>query len=138
MTTKTAIEVHEQIEREAKEKAVQEIRDVKSIEVGKVVRQGDIYIHRVAYDHAHGKPSKRQLAIGETQGSRHIADEPSEVFEGTMLPTWCERGTFLGPLVKSKKRFKVTHPEHAHVSLPKGTYQITHQMDAASRQRVQD
>jgi hypothetical protein len=135
----TAVQARERIEREAKEKAVQEVRHIKSIEIGKVVRQGDIYIHRVADEHKHGKESKsRQLAIGNTQGSRHVAESPSKAFDGTTLPTYCDQRTFLGPLVQSKKRFTVTHPEHAHVSLPAGCYQITHQTDARTMGRVQD
>lgn len=137
--TLSAVEVHGRIEREGREKAVHEMRHIKSLEVGQVMRQGDIYIHAVNPKHPCGKKLKsRQLAIGETQGSRHVAESPCTVFEGTTLPEWCREGTFLGPLVKSGKRFTVSHPEHAHVSLPAGCFQITHQMDAASRQRVQD
>ena len=32
----------------------------------------------------------------------------------------------------------VTHPEHAHMVLGPGCWQVTHQMDARSRERVQD
>ncbi len=139
MPVLTAEEVHSRVQHEAKEKNVQALRTVLEILVGKVVRQGDIYIHRVQESHAHGKELKsRQLALGNTQGSRHMAEEPAQVFEGIKLPEWCAAGTFLGPLVKSKKAFKVGHPEHAHVILPAGTYQITHQMDARTLQRVRD
>jgi len=139
MKTKTVIEAHEEIERLAKEKAVLEVRRIEGIEIGKVVRQGDIYIHRVDEKHARGNRLKsRQLALGNTMGSRHIAEPPAKVFEGTTLPGWCDRRTFLGPLVESKKRFTVTHPEHAHVDLPPGCYQITHQMDARTMERVKD
>lgn len=138
-TTETAVEVYGRIEREAAEKAVQEIRTIKDIEIGKSVRQGDIYIHRIADDHPHGKASKsRQLAIGNTPGSRHIAEAPSKVFAGVKAPDYCRQGTFLGPLVVSTERFTVSHPEHAHVSLPAGAYQVTHQMDAMTMQRVKD
>jgi hypothetical protein len=139
MQTKDAVTAHAEIERLAKENAKTEVRHVKEMAVGKVVRQGDIYIHRVDDDHAHGKALKdRQLALGNTMGSCHIAEKPSQVFEGTTLPKWCDRRTFMGPLVKSKKRFTVSHPEHAHVSLPPGCYQISHQMDARTMSRVQD
>ena len=142
MSTKeklSAVEAHETISREAKEKAVQEVRRVEKIEIGKAVRQGDIYLHRVAAKHPRGKASKsRQLAIGDTMGSRHIAEQPAKVFVGTTLPEGCDASTFLGPLVEGDERFTVTHPEHAQVSLPAGTYQVTHQMDARSLQRVQD
>jgi hypothetical protein len=139
MKTKTVIEAHEEIERLAKENAVQEVRRIQSIEIGKVIRQGDIYLHRVDEKHTRGKKLKsRQLALGNTMGSRHIAESPAKVFEGTTLPGWCDQRTFLGPLVESKKRFTVTHPEHAHVDVPAGCYQITHQTDARTMERVQD
>lgn len=138
-TAEKAVDVYGRIEREAAEKAVQEIRTIKEIEIGKAVRQGDIYIHRVADNHPHGKASKSlQLAIGNTQGSRHIAEAPSKVFAGVKAPDYCRQGTFLGPLVISASRFTISHPEHAHVSLPAGAYQITHQMDAMTMQRVRD
>src|SRR5205085_2372667 len=112
---------------------------IEKIDVGCVVRQGDIYIHAVDSDHKHGEKSKsRQLALGETMGSRNVAEASAHVYAGTTLPEWCDRRTFLGPLVKAKKRFVVTHPEHAHVSLPAGEYQVTHQMDARTMARVQD
>lgn len=139
MKTKTVIEAHEEIERLAKVNAVPEVRRIQAIAIGKIVRQGDIYIHAVDQAHARGKRlMSRQLALGNTMGSRHIAEAPAKLFEGTMLPSWCDRRTFLGPLVESKKRFTVTHPEHAHVDLPAGCYQITHQMDARTMERVQD
>jgi hypothetical protein len=129
---------YENLVREAAEKAVHETRDIKSIEIGKAVRQGDIYIHRVEATHARGKQTQnRQLAMGNTQGSRHIAETPSLVFEGTTRPTWCTNA-FLGPVVESPTAFKISHPEHSDVQLPAGTYQITHQMDARTLQRVKD
>lgn len=135
----TAAEAHEQIERLAKTNAVPEVRKVRAIEVGKVVRQGDIYLHRVEPTHLKGKRRKdRQLALGNTMGSRHVAEGSAECFEGVQLPSWCDERTFLGPLIKSEKRFTISHPEHAHVELPAGTYQVTHQMDARTMERVRD
>ena len=117
---------------------VQEIRNIEEFPIGKIVRQGDIYIHRVEDSHPRGKStSNRQLAMGETQGSRHVLDGEAEIFEGSTAPTWAPRA-LLGPLFKLFKRATVTHPEHAHVGLPAGTYQVTHQMDARTLERVRD
>ena len=139
MEVKDAATAHAEIERLAKANAKPEVRFIKSIAIGCVVRQGDIYIHAVESNHKRGKALKsRQLALGNTQGSRHIAEAPAKIHEGTTIPEWCDRRTFLGPLVKSGKRFVITHPEHAHVSLPPGEYQITHQMDARTMDRVRD
>lgn len=136
---KDAATAHAEIERLAKATAKPEVRFIVRINVGCVVRQGDIYIHAVTLTHVHGsRVQNRQLALGNTIGSRHIAEAPAEVYAGTTLPDWCDQRTFLGPLVKSETRFVVTHHEHAHVSLPAGTYQVTHQMDVRTMQRVQD
>jgi len=134
---KTAVEAHREIEAAAVPR--QEVRLIRSMSPGQVVRQGDIYIHRVADSHAHGPmAATRQLALGETMGSRHLALAPSKVYVGTKPPEWCQASTFLGPLIVSKDRFVVGHPEHAHISLPGGRYQITHQMNAITMQRVVD
>jgi len=134
---KTAVEAHREIEAAAVPR--QEVRLIRSMSPGQAVRQGDIYIHCVAGGHAHGPEAPtRQLALGETMGSRHLALAPCEVYVGTTLPEWCRPETFLGPLIVSKDRFVVGHPEHAHISLPGGAYQVTHQMDARSMDRVRD
>jgi hypothetical protein len=132
-------DVHAEIVQKAKEKAVAEVRMVEKIKIGQAVRQGDIYIHCVAPTHLRGKKlESRQLALGDSQGSRHVAELPAAVYEGVALPESCSQRTFLGPLIVSLDRFKVVHPEHAHFSLPKGTYQVTHQSDARTKDRVID
>ena len=139
MQTKDAAQTFSEIAEKANEAAINSPRIVHKIEVGQGVRQGDIYIWRVADNHAHGRKAKsRQLALGNTQGSRHIAEVPAKVFDGTTLPEWCDRRTFMGPCIESESRFTVSHPEHAHVELPPGRYQITHQMDARTMERVRD
>ena len=113
-------------------------RFIKEIEIGKCVRQGDIYIHRVNDDHNCGdKAASSQLAKGTSKGSRHFAEAPAVVYESKTTPEWCST-TLLGPCVKSTSRFTVSHPEHANISLPGGTYQITHQMDARTLEKVRD
>lgn len=134
----TATKALGQVEAAAAER--QDVRDFTRAEVGQAARQGDIYLHRVADDHPRGKRTPgHQLALGNTQGSRHVAEGDCEVLEGTERPSWCELGTFLGPLVVvGEDGATVTHPEHAHVALGPGCYQVTHQMDAATRDRVAD
>lgn len=117
-----------------------DVRVLKKIEIGQGWRQGDIYGYRVEDNHAHGKKlGSRKLAIGEGEGSNHFAEGDIEIFEGTTLPGFLGRGTFLGPLIKAPKGFKNTHPRHAHAHIKQGgTYQIVHQMDARTLQRVRD
>lgn len=131
---------HARIEREARVKASVEVRRVPSIQIRQAVRQGDIYLHRVPLGHSRSARliDSGQLAEGQTQGSRHVAAAPARCFEGTNLPEGCAAGTFLGPCIISNAPFTVTHPEHAHIELPAGVYQVTHQMDARTLERVRD
>ena len=118
-----------------------EVRRIRDIAVGKIVRQGDIYAHRVNGTHPMGEALQtRQLAVGVTQGSRHMAEsKPTvKIYAGKKLPEWCAEGTFLGPVIVATERFTITHPEHAHIELPAGCFQITHQMDARTLDRVRD
>jgi hypothetical protein len=103
-------------------------RWIDAIAVGQAVRQGDIYVHRVADGHRRGTSrDSRQLAPGERDSARHVAESPARVFEGIRLPDWCRPGTALGPLVRCPDRAIISHPEHAQMSLPAGTYQVTYQ-----------
>ena len=117
-----------------------EIRVISKCDIGQGYRQGDIYIYRVADNHVHGKKiGTNKLAIGEGEGSNHFAEGEIELFEGTKLPNFLNSGTFLGPLIKAPNGFKNTHPKHAHCWMEQGgTFQVTHQMDARTLQRVKD
>jgi len=133
-----ALEAQELIEEKAKELAIQDKRTVLKMEEGKVVRQGYIYIHCVSPDHRRGAELKtRQLAMGESMGSRHVAEGAAKTYLGTHAPRWAETD-LLGPCIVSELPFTISHPEHAHIDLPAGTYQVTHQMDARTRKRVID
>ena len=130
----------EKLEVVAKETADNKPRTCKH-KIGTYGRQGDIYLHPVSPDHAHGaKTENRQLAEGESRGSRHIIEGDVKLFLGTTLPKSVTDRTFLGPMIEvGPKGATVTHPEHAHVNIvDAGCYQITHQMDARTLQRVRD
>ena len=116
-----------------------DVRFIKRMEVGQIVRQGDIYIHKVNESHKGGMlQSVNQLAVGNSKGSRHIAESPAKCYVGTNKPETCNDAIFLGPLVKSESRFTISHPEHANIVLPSGCYQITHQLDPRTQERVRD
>lgn len=135
---KDAAMAQEFIEEKAKALAVQDKRVVVKMDIGKVVRQGDIYLHCVPGGHKHGNELKtRQLAMGESMGSRHIAEAPARVYEGLRAPDW-SLTDLLGPCIVSDLPFTISHPEHAHIDLPAGVYQVTHQMDARTKKRVID
>jgi hypothetical protein len=146
----TAIEAYQAIQEYAAKKAKKEVRAAGlMMQIGQGGRQGDIYIYRVSDDHPRGRRlESRQLALGTTTGSRHMAvGEDVEVYEGVKAPDFLKalgvRGRKvkipLGPLIVVKgDRFSGEHPEHAHYLLGPGTYQVTHQLDARTLQRVQD
>lgn len=138
--------VAEAVERVAKAAADTETRTTRRIEVGSVVHQGDVYLHRVDDGHKRGdKLGTRQVAVGTTVGSRHVVEgDGVSVFAGVALPAWvtarAEFGAaaYLGPVVVAEESFVLTHPEHAHHALPAGTYQVTYQVDETTRRRVAD
>lgn len=116
-------------------------RDLRGgFEIGKVARQGDVYIHRVDPSHAHGsETTDRQVAVGNTQGSRHIVEGAAvKLYYGTKAPSYVDSRAPLGPLVEAESEWVLTHPEHPNMYLPAGSYQVTHQLDAITGQRVDD
>lgn len=120
---------------------LQEVRFVDKMEVGEFARQGDIYIVRISgVDNSRPLAKTRQLAAGNSQGSRHILEGAAEVFAPlSSQPIRTQFGEhFEGPSFKCDAHVTVTHPEHAHISLPPGCYQILHQMDLQTKQRVID
>lgn len=128
-------------------KADTDERIIRRMEIGKVVHQGDVYVHRVSDDWTHGDPwGSRQVAVGQQVGARHVAVGHVEVFSGDpanaakVLPLFDEdqQRECLGPVVVAVATWRLEHPEHADHVLPAGTYQITYQWDEAMRARVVD
>lgn len=77
---------------------------------------------------------ERQLAIGETKGSRHILEGDATIYARE------NDDGFTGPMiVTNKARAIVTHPEHRHYVLPADTcWSVEYAKDEATKQRVQD
>lgn len=115
----------QQMIEQAGKSARPELRNIESMKVGEAIRQGDIYVRRVAAkpEHAGGATTERQLAPGTTRGSRHFVEGDVEVFEGPLS------NPLVGPTFVASKRFRISHPEHAHFSLPAGIYEVTYQRD---------
>lgn len=118
--------------------------------VGDVVRQGDLYL--VCLESLpEGTKTARQLAPGNTQGSRHIAEGKCCVYlpkspaaVARIISTVC-RGSevpeqLIGPLVECVGETTITHPEHGHRTLPAGTTWATVYQRAFAEEvrRVQD
>lgn len=90
--------------------------------VGDNYAQGDIYFVRIRNLPKSAKPRKsRQLAEGDTQGSRHICAigdvydcDPAEVVEAISAACGCDVGEqYVGPVVRTADGVAlVEHPEH--------------------------
>lgn len=116
---------------EAAKKQTAELRFVRAMDLDQVARQGDIYLTKIEDVPEGAKEiNEMQLAPGTTKGSRHVV-HGARVF---VLPESTD--PLLGPIVTSKERFEVQHPEHANFSMPSGTYQVTYQRDYAREERA--
>lgn len=135
------LETIKEIEQKAKELNKNDTRIVKNLPIGRVVRQGDIYVHHIAKNHPVGEEVKiRQIADGFTMGARHILRGDVQVFIGKKLPHYVNSRWPIGYAFKVGPEGAVlTHPEHAHIEFcDEGLYQVTHQMDMRTMQRVAD
>jgi hypothetical protein len=128
------------------EKAFKEVREtvekVKSQETrkfpeaaspGDAFRQGDIYVtllDSVPKGVVLTKSPSSQLAIGDTQGSRHCIDNIGNCTVYTNNP-----GMLNGPIIQVNKPVTITHPEHGHVELGCGIYEVTYQRNLDSEER---
>lgn len=139
-------EAQEAVRQVAEAPSDMEVRTVRRIEMGHGIQQGDVYAIRVPDTWAHGaERGTRQVALGSTVGSRHIAEgegvkvyEGKELPEGVTPPDGIPTSVLLGPVVKAEGPWLLSHPEHAHHALPPGCYQITYQLDYTTQRRVQD
>jgi hypothetical protein len=101
--------------------------------------QGDVIFLRIEVLPKDAQPCKpkAQLAPGKTRGSRHCvadADLPKVRFHRV-------RGAdeLKGPVLEVSEKAEVTHPDHGHVILPKGLYQVKYQrLYAPKIKRVTD
>lgn len=151
MGTMTAERAYSEVRTEA-EKIRSDAPARVEMEVGDVVRQGDIYITRLR-----GLPAgrttalaERQLAPGQTQGSRHIVEGPARLLR--CEPVEVERALrdacglsvtapepLIGPVIDATGEVTVTHPEHGNRTLCPGVYAVTYQRAFADEVRaVQD
>ena len=102
-------------------------RKVMSMAFGEIVRQGDVYLTRVDHLPDGEVCEERQLAPGNTKGSRHIVSESTDC----VIVTPRRSSPLIGPCIESRSRLIVEHPEHGWLDLPPGIYQVTYQRDYA-------
>ncbi len=118
-----ATHVLQKIRREAEQNG-STIRWVEACAPGDEIRQGDIYLYPIDAPQSLEVPHwGRQLAPGTTTGSRHVVEGEADLYS-RHAP-----GVLEGPYVHAHERVVLTHPEHAHVSLPAGWYEVRYQRD---------
>lgn len=102
---------------------------------GEPPRQGDVYIREIDQIPPGCKETKdRQLAPGNTKGSRHTA-------EGNVRLWVREDATPLqGPIIEALEPWRNGHPEHCNYAMPPGIYEVGYQRDLEQEEvrRVQD
>lgn len=121
-----------------------------SFEVGDVAHQGDLIIVAIAALPKSAKPrANRQLAEGNTQGSRHILKRgevydcaAAEVAKAIKSATGCTVAEqYIGPVFVSPKRptkNDLTHPEHGNQGFPAGAVcAVVYQRNLDQEQREQ-
>lgn len=140
-STLTPMEAHQEIAKAAKSPLV-EHRQIDRITVGEHARQGDVYIERIAKVNPNWKVSaNRQLAPGTSPGSRHVVTVgPVLRISPEAMPRVRTSGgvRLLGPQIHAEKPFTVEHPEHAHLCMPPGDYQVSYQLDYDQQRAVRD
>lgn len=139
------------IQKSAEKMHAKETALIGTASIGDVVRQGDLYL--VCLESLPpGTKTRRQLAPGESQGSRHVAEgeccvyQPKEPGAVSRLIATLSRGAvqvpdaLIGPLVECHGETTITHPEHGHRVLPAGsTWAVVYQRAYAEEvRRVQD
>lgn len=139
--TITPMQAHERIAASARA-PLTETRVVSKIAVGEFVRQGDVYLERIAsLTEGWTKTDNRQLAPGTSPGSRHVVGAGPALFvspEMTPRENVGRTVRLLGPQIEAKEAFVLEHPEHAHMALPAGCYQSSYQLDFQQQQAVRD
>jgi hypothetical protein len=139
---KTITKAHEAIQ-QAADTADHDTRVIDRIAVGEHVRQGDLYLLRIDRVDAAWRPTEnRQLAPGISTGSRHMADGEGLTLRVSPESNPVDRSgpvlRLLGPQIHADQAFTVTHPEHAHMHMPPGDYQVLYQLDFQRQKAVRD
>ena len=114
------------------------------IKVGECFRQGDLYIWKVEINHPVGEEIVRnQLADGISLGARHVLNGDFKIYKGIKSPFNFSnvhiRAGALGYAFDASETTVLGHPEHDNfVFKSQCRWQVTHQIDSRTLQRVGD
>ena len=120
-------------------KSFPKARDVSK--VSQVVRQGDVYVHRVSSIKKGVLLESRKLAPGHTIGSNHIvSDNPKVLIYKSETKTFYKcLPVQIGPVIEARDSWTLTHPKHGWMSrFVPGLYQITFPINPVTKKRLED
>ena len=100
-----------------------------------IFAQGDLLLERVADLVPSGTIEENLegvamvLAEGEESGHRHAIRERVTMFRDEALATDMPAGLYIGHVQVTSPYARVTHEEHAPLTLPRGTYRVRRQRE---------
>jgi hypothetical protein len=100
-----------------------------------IFAQGDLLLERVADTSPSGMVKENLegvamvLAEGEESGHRHAIAERVTLFRDEALATDIPAGLYIGHVQVASPSARVTHDEHAPLTLPRGTYRVRRQRE---------
>lgn len=101
-----------------------QLRHVEACPPGSGVRQGDVYLVRLASDPVGSRPTtERALAPADARGRRHVVEGDGVLCRpsgGDPHDGW---------YLHARGRVEIAHPEHASISIPAGWYEVRVQID---------
>jgi hypothetical protein len=104
-----------------------------------IFAQGDLLLERVPDVAPSGTIEENLdgmaivLAVGEATGHRHAIWEHVTMFRDALLARDIPAGLYIGHLQVASAYARVTHDEHAPITLPRGTYRVRRQRELGPR-----
>jgi hypothetical protein len=104
-------------------------------EMREIFAQGDLLLERVTDVAPSGAIQENLagmamvLAEGEESGHRHAIAEPVTLFRDDKLAKDIPADLYIGHLKVTSDYARVTHDEHAPITLPRGTYRVRRQRE---------
>ena len=103
--------------------------------MAEIFAQGDLLLERVADVAPSGTIEENAegtalvLAEGEESGHRHAVCERVTMFRDDKLARDIPEGLYIGHLQVASPYARLTHDEHAPITLPRGTYRVRRQRE---------